>query len=158
MKKRFVRSTLAILAFTAITAILSAGAALADQTWASIDRVRQDFNAAFNAGDAAAMSRIVDRDGIWMPPGNPAIKGKEDIVETYAAWFAKFSSKINLKSGEVLLTGQWAVVNGTFERTDTLKSDGARKQTKGHYLLILKKQSNGAWKIARDIWNEGMTP
>jgi ketosteroid isomerase-like protein len=40
-----------------------------------------------------------------------------------------------------------------FTRADEVKAGGQVKKAAGQYLFILKKQSDGSWKIARDIWD-----
>ena len=115
----------------------------------------KDFNAAFNAGDAEAIAALVAPDGIWMPPGAAAIVGRENVKERYAAQFKKVQAKFELKPGGIQLCGDWAFISGPFSRADTLKAGGPAKNFSGHYLFVLKKQPGGAWKIARDIWNEG---
>ncbi|MDD5168388.1 MAG: DUF4440 domain-containing protein [Syntrophales bacterium] len=158
MKNRVICGTIIFLILSAIANLLPEGVAFADQASGKIDRVRQDFNAAFNAGDAKSLAQLIDRDGVWMPPGEPAIVGKNNVEARYAAYFEKIRSTFELKPGEVHLCGKWAFLSGAFSRVDTAKADGAIKQVAGHYLFILKKQPNGSWKIARDIWNEGVKP
>jgi uncharacterized protein (TIGR02246 family) len=130
----------------------------AEQDNIAIDKVRLDFNAAFNEGNAEAIGRLIDRDGIWMPPGEPAIFGKSNIAARYTKFFAKVRSKFELKPGEIQLCGDWAFMSSAFERVDTPKTGGAVKGATGHYLFVLKKQPDGTWKIARDIWNDFVKP
>jgi len=139
--------------FTFVMLLSGSGIALAGQDNTAIDQVRLDFNAAFNEGNAAAMAQLIDRDGVWMPPGMAAIVGNDNIAALYAKTFAKVHSKFELKPGNIQLCGDWAFMHGAFSRADTPKAGGTVKKISGHYLLVLKKQPDGAWKIARDIWN-----
>jgi ketosteroid isomerase-like protein len=130
----------------------------AGQDKAAINKVRLDFNAAFNEGNAEAMGLLIDREGVWMPPGEPAIVGKDNVVARYTDYFTKVRSKFELKPGEIMLCGDRAFMSGAFKRADTPKTGGAVKEVTGHYLFVLKKQPDGIWKIARDIWNEPVKP
>jgi len=138
---------------TFVMLMTGSGTAIAGQDDAAIDKVRLDFNAAFNEGNAAAMAQVINNDAVWMPPGMAAIAGKDNIVAHYAKTFAKVRAKFELKPGKIQLCGDWAFMNGAFSRADTPKAGGTVKKVSGHYLLVLKKQQDGAWKIARDIWN-----
>jgi ketosteroid isomerase-like protein len=134
--------------------ISSSGIVLAGDDDVAIDKVRLDFNAAFNEGNAQAIGQLIDDHGIWLPPGKPSIAGKDNIVTRYSGIFSKVRSKFELKPGTIHPCGAWAFISGDFTRADMPKAGGAVKQVSGHYLLVLKKQSDGKWKIVRDIWNE----
>ncbi len=134
------------------------GIALPAQEIAAIDKVRQDFNTAFSAGDIEAMGRLIAEEGVWMPPAEPQIKGKDAVKARYAKAFTEISSKMDLKPGEIQGCTDWAYMHGDFDRTDTLKAGGRTQRVAGHYLLILQKQPDGSWKISRDIWNVHLNP
>lgn len=124
----------------------------------AVDAVREAFNTAFNAGDAQAMDSIIGRDAIWMPPGQAAVAGHDQVVGLYAAAFAGPRSKIELKPGDIQLCGDCAYLSGDFDREDPAEEEGAAKKITGHYLFVLERDSSGAWKIVRDIWNETLSP
>ena len=138
--------------------ISDSGVVFAGQDDAAIDKVRLDFNAAFNEGKAEAMDQLIDLNGIWLPAGRPTIVGKDNIVKHYSDYFAKVRSKFELKPGDIQACDGWAFMSGAFSRADTPKAGGKAKQVSGQYLLVLKKQPDGTWKIARDIWNETVKP
>ena len=75
------------LAMAVMAALMPQRIALAASDDRAIDQVRIDFNAAFNAGDSKALGRLIDPDGVWMPPGKPAIVGKDKVVALYGAYF-----------------------------------------------------------------------
>jgi ketosteroid isomerase-like protein len=120
--------------------------------------VRLDFNAAFNDGKAEAMGQLIDLNGVWLPPGKQALVGKDKIVQHYADYFAQVRSEFELKSGDIQVSEGWAFMSGAFSRADTPKAGGKATQASGHYLFVLKRQPDGTWKIARDIWNETVKP
>lgn len=136
----------------------TSGRVSAGQDNAVIDKVRLDFNAAYNEGNAKALAGLITRDGIWMPPGEPTVFGQGNIKTRYTKIFTNVSSKFELKAGDIQLLGDWAYLSGDWSRVDTPKAGGAVKNISGHYLLIVKKQPDGTWKIARDIWNELTKP
>ncbi len=130
----------------------------AEQEKVAIDRVRLDFNAAYGNGDARAIAELLDPHAVWMPPGEPALTGRENIRERYERFFTRVSSTFELKAGDIRLCGDWAFLSGDWNRGDTPKSGGAAGNVAGHYLMVLKKQPDGAWKITRDIWNILLKP
>lgn len=159
MKNRIFSTFPLFLVLTAFIMLLSgSGIALAEQDNVAIDKVRLDFNAAFNEGKAEAMGQLIDHNGVWLPPGKQAIVGKDKIVQHYADYFAQVRSEFELQPGDIQVSDGWAFMSGAFSRADTLKAGGKAKQASGHYLFVLKKQPDGTWKIARDIWNETVKP
>lgn len=144
--------------FAVLIMLISSGIALAEQDNVAIDKVRLDFNAAFNEGKAEALDQLIDLNGIWLPPEKPAIVGKDNIVKRYSDYFNSVRLKFELKPGDIQLCDGWAFMSGDFSRADTPKAGGTAKHVSGHYLFVLKKQPDGTWKIARDIWNETVTP
>ncbi|MBF0551260.1 MAG: nuclear transport factor 2 family protein [Deltaproteobacteria bacterium] len=134
------------------------GLVLAGQDDVAIDKVRLDFNAAVNQGNAKAMEQLIDPNGVWLPPGKPSIVGKDKIVAHYSRYFAGVRWKFELKPGDIQVCDGWADLSGDYTRDDTPKAGGTVKQVSGHYLFVVKKQPDGTWKIARDIWNETVKP
>lgn len=157
MKNQVHHAHSVFIAFIVIMLLVSSsGLALAGGNDAAIDKVRLDFNAAFNAGNAQAIGNLIDDNGIWLPPGQASITGKDNIAARYVKYFAKVRSKFELKPGNIQTCGAWAFISGDFTRDDTPKAGGTVKQYSGHYLFVLKKQPDGKWKIARDIWSDSI--
>ncbi|MBF0498165.1 MAG: nuclear transport factor 2 family protein [Deltaproteobacteria bacterium] len=159
MKSRIVYApSIVFVLVMSIMLTWGSGLVLAGQDDVAIDKVRLDFNAAFNQGNAKAMDQLIDPNAIWLPPGEPSIAGKDKILARYTNIFAGVRSKFELKPGEIQVCGGWAFVSGDYTRVDTPKAGGTFKQVSGHYLFVLKKQPDGTWKITRDIWNETVKP
>ncbi len=90
---------------------------------AAIDQVRIDFNAAFNVCDSKAVGRLIDPDGVWMPPGKPAIVGKDKVIALYGAYFKTVQPTFELKPGPIQQSGKWAFLSGAFTRMETIKAN-----------------------------------
>lgn len=154
MNKRTGYALPILLALATFWMVVSGGSARAGEDTGAIDQVRRDFNTAFTAGNAEAVGQLIDRDGVWLPPGRPTVVGKENIVRLYVERFAQDRSRFELKAGDIQVADGLAVLNGDFSRVDTPRGGGMAKPVSGHYLLVLKKQPEGGWRIVRDIWNE----
>jgi len=126
------------------------GASAADL--AAISRVHQDYVAAHNDADADRMVALFTDDAVLMPMDEPSLGGKKAIREHYEEFFDQNSSAIDLSPVETRVAGDWA-----FERIQVKVTlpDGAGKgrQADVKYLWILQRQTDGAWKIARAIYN-----
>jgi uncharacterized protein (TIGR02246 family) len=155
VKKRKFDQAIVYVVLALFFVIISTASVFAGADEAAIEKVRVKFNEAFNKGDAKAMGALLDRDAVWMPPtGEQAISGADKVVALYKAFFEKTRSEFELKPGTIQVSGQWAFLNGPWQRKDTGKPSGIISEHGGYYLLVFKKQVNGNWKIARDIWND----
>ena len=152
----FVR--LAIFVVALLCALPAGGDAFASDETAAVDAVRRDFNAAFNANDAAAIGRLFDAEGMLLPPGMAAVAGAEKITARYVGHFAKTRSRFELKPGDIRICEGWAFLDAEFARTDAPKAGGTPASVEGRYLMVFRKQADGSWKIFRDIWNETARP
>lgn len=129
-----------------------------DEDMAAIEKVRLSFNSAYNNGNAGAIAELVERDAIWMPHGEAVIRGQNNIRSRYAKFFSNFSSKFEFKTADIQLFGECAFLSGEWSRIDTPKRKGKERDVSGHYLMVLKKQPHGPWKIVCDMWNEIAKP
>ena len=44
-----------------------------------IDKVREAFNLAYSDGNAVGLAGLLAEDAVWMPPGEPAVIGRDAI-------------------------------------------------------------------------------
>jgi ketosteroid isomerase-like protein len=122
-----------------------------------IDQLRQAFNAAYSAGNAAGIGILLAEDAVWMPPGEPAVVGRSAIQARYAAQFSATHSAFTLNRGEILVLANMAWLRGPFQRIDTPVTGGPSTTTTGKYVMIFRRERSD-WKIVNDCWNSDETP
>jgi len=126
------------------------GASAADLT--AISRIHQEYVAAHNDADAGRLVALWTEDAVLMPMDEPAITGRQSIREHYEEFFDQNPSQITLTPVETRVAGDWA-----YERIE-MKVALPGGEDKGRhadekYLWILHREADGAWKIARAIYN-----
>jgi uncharacterized protein (TIGR02246 family) len=124
---------------------------------ARIDGLRQQFNVAYNAGDAVSLAGLFAEDAVLMPPGAPPIVGRYAIQARYAAQFANIQSSFVLNAGEIRVSGDIAWLRGEYQREDSALPGGAPTTIMGKYLMTFSR-NRGDWKITTDAWNTNETP
>jgi uncharacterized protein (TIGR02246 family) len=117
---------------------------------AAINALRDQFAAAFNANDAAATAATYTDDAIMMVANQADVVGGPAIQAWYAAGFKAGAAKIAFTPLETQVAGDWAYDRGSATFTVTPKS-GKAIQESSRYLVIVKRQANGSWKLYRDI-------
>jgi len=132
----------------ALAVLLVAGPALA-QSKAAIQTLNDQWCAAFNKGDAAALAAMYTADAYVLPAGAPMVKGRPDIQ--------KFMSGAVQQLGDIKITtldvkplgGNAAreIGTATFKTKGQTPQDGALK-----YAVVWQKEG-GRWKLLQDIWN-----
>ena len=91
-----------------------------------------------------------------MPPDEPPDIGKERIRARNAAVLDRLAFNIGITNLEANVAGNWAYARGTYKATLTPKQGGKTIPIDGKYMTILAKQSDGSWKIHRDIFNSNV--
>jgi ketosteroid isomerase-like protein len=89
---------------------------------------------------------VYSTDIVMMPPDEKAIHGKDALRRWFASLFsdAAFQPAAGT-SDDLELAGDLAVERMTLR-------NGARQAT-GKVIHVYRRQSDGRWKITRDIWN-----
>ena len=110
------------------------------------------FIEAYNRGDAAAVADFYTEDAKILPPNQEMVSGRRAIQEFWQTAMDMGVRKINLETAEMGYDGNVAYERGV--STVTIQPQGGPEMTaKGKYLVVLKRQDDGSWKLAVDIWN-----
>jgi uncharacterized protein (TIGR02246 family) len=112
------------------------------------------FEEAFFKGDADALSLIYTDDAEWLVPEAPPIKGREAIAQAWKEVIGPGGNRVRVEVREAQDNGNWAFEIGSFTATTP---NGAVLNA-GKYIVIWQRQSNGAWKAYRDIFNWDIPP
>jgi uncharacterized protein (TIGR02246 family) len=117
---------------------------------AQIGKMDQAWQAAYNAGDAAALAALYTQDAKLMAPGAEPVSGRSAIQALFTADIAK-GAKNTLTSGDVTGFGDFALETGGW----VAKAADGKHLDHGTYMTFYKKV-DGGWKIYRDTWNSSM--
>jgi len=116
----------------------------------------QDWVKFYNFGDFdKVMSLYSEEKPIQMPPNESIRIGKEAILLGYKK--TREASDETCEScvvEEVHLSGDSAVARGTDTGTSVPKNGGAPGRYNLKWLVVLERQTNGAWKWVYEIWND----
>jgi uncharacterized protein (TIGR02246 family) len=118
----------------------------------AIAATNAEFEAEYNRGDAAGLAELYTADAILMAPNNGRIKGRRAIQGLWQRFFDAGVSDIDLKTLEVEMAGSKASEVGTFSLTAP-DSKGGRVTGNGKFIVLWRRDTDGAWRLHRDIWN-----
>ena len=109
---------------------------------ATVDR----YVAASNGGDAEALTELYAEDAVLLPPDHEPIHGREAIGEF---WQQGTDTGLEVTTLRLEVQGNVAYLVGRYRLPPTEQE----KADSGQYVLCLKRQTDGAWKLTADIWN-----
>jgi uncharacterized protein (TIGR02246 family) len=120
---------------------------------AAIDKVREDFMAAFNAGDAARVGELYTESAIAMGLDRPTLQGRTTITESNRMLFDQFTAKVTITPTQTKTAGDLAYDQGTYTMELTPKAKGGKPvKEEGRYLVVLQREGDG-WKVVADMDN-----
>jgi uncharacterized protein (TIGR02246 family) len=131
----------------ALSAADSAGIAAADSA----------FQAAANAGDAAGVAAVYASDASLLPPNLPVQRGRNAIRAFWGGLLDAYTVKFEISPDIIEGRGDLAYNMGRYRFTAVPKSQSAPGiADEGKFVEILKKQPDGTWKYAVDIYNSNL--
>ena len=120
-----------------------------------IGDVTKRFAEAYNRGDIAAAVEFYTKDAKFLHPNTEIISGKQAIREFFETGRAFGLRRISFKGVETGCDGNLAYERGIINM-DIAPEGGQAMTDKGKYLVVMKRQADGSWKVAVDIWNSDL--
>jgi uncharacterized protein (TIGR02246 family) len=153
-KKLFVGSVL-LASACAVLVIKPIRAEQADSPGdlAAIRQVTSGIIAADNTGEAVAVIRFYAEDAMLLPPNGAQVVGKDAIRARYEEGFRQFRFAISSSSDETHVFGDLAFDRGSTAGKTVPKGSDPSRQIHDKYVMILHRERDGMWKIARLMWN-----
>ena len=105
-----------------------------------------------NRKDAAGLAGLYAEDATLLPPGMPAIKGRQNIQKFFEGFFAAGASDARLWPVDVAGFGDMAFEIGAFEATLPVPQGGTAR-TEGKYLVVWKRRQDGTIQLLVDMFN-----
>lgn len=125
-----------------------------EQDRAGINKTRGDYVSAWKAADTEQLANLYTIDALVLYPNQPAVAGRSAIVAYFNSFFAEFAQEdFDLTSMEIEVVGPWAFDRGAYRWKGIPRAGGQAIEDHGKYLVILQRQPDGSWKVARDMDN-----
>lgn len=115
------------------------------------------FAEAYSRGDVAAVAALYTDDAVLLPPNLETLRGKEAIQQFWAGARQMGIREAALETVQVEESGDMACEIGAY--TLKIQPEGGQATTdRGKYVVLWKRQADGSWKLAVDIWNTNSPP
>ena len=114
--------------------------------------------AALSTGSVDTMMSVYDAEVVMMPPGEPAKNGGSAVREWIERSLGDVSISGESTADDVQVAGDWGIVRYTGTLTITPKAGGQAMTEKIKGIHVFRRQADGSWKIAQDVWNTDAPP
>jgi uncharacterized protein (TIGR02246 family) len=109
-----------------------------------------------NAGDAAALTRAYyTEDAVLLAPGAPRLNGTEAIRGFWQAFIDGGVQDVSIETTDLQEAGDLAYGLGTYTCTMP-SSSGGRVRDTGKFIVVYRRQADGAWKVIADQFNSDL--
>jgi uncharacterized protein (TIGR02246 family) len=113
----------------------------------AVETAMQRYVDASNKGDVATLASLYADDAVLLPPDHEPIRGREAIG---AFWRQGTDEGLEVTNLAIEVDGNLGYLVGRYHLppTDEEPADS------GKYVMCLKRQQDGSWKLTADIWNQ----
>ena len=125
---------------------------------AAINAIWSTYVSSLEAGDIDAWLSLWTEDGVQMPPNEPPVNGIDQLRKRNGAALDLFTVEIDITNQEVGVAGDWAFSRGVYTATFAPKDGSKPIPVDGKFMTIFSRQTDGGWKIHRDIFNSSVAP
>jgi uncharacterized protein (TIGR02246 family) len=122
----------------------------------AIDAANTKFATAMNTGDTATVYANYTDDAVIMMSNEKPWRGRAELSKGFGGLMSVMTIKdMSFHTDDVMIEGDMAVETGEYKMTLVPKG-GKEMKDEGKYITVWKKQSDGSWKIVRDISNSNL--
>lgn len=125
---------------------------------AAIAALSNSEMASFSAGTVDTSMALLTDDAVMLPPNEPMLSGNAAIRKWATDMVNQYTVSGKYTERKIVVSGDWASERFAGELSLTPKAGGAPITEKIKGVHILRRQANGSWKIAQDVWNTDTPP
>jgi uncharacterized protein (TIGR02246 family) len=114
--------------------------------------IAQAWEKCANDRDARGIAGLYAENATLLPPGQPAISGRQNIQEFWQGFLDAGASDARLKSVQIVGSGDLAYEVGEFSAMMPQPSGGTAPGT-GKYLVVFGRQPDGKLKMVADMFS-----
>ena len=119
----------------------------------AIHQLDAEFMKAASAKSAASMVKaFYAPDAVLMPPNHPIVEGRANIQGFLQGLIDSGLTSFKVDTTTIAGAGDLAYGRGRYSLTISPPS-GTPVQDAGKYVVVYRRQANGAWRAVTDIFN-----
>jgi uncharacterized protein (TIGR02246 family) len=111
-----------------------------------IDNVMARYARAYQNNDPDAMAELYTQEALLLPPGHELVAGRDSVRAFWSRGmepgFRMITMAVEVAGGTGYVVGRYYVPPEDQDEAET-----------GKYIIALRRERDGAWRITADIWN-----
>jgi uncharacterized protein (TIGR02246 family) len=120
----------------------------------ALNELQSQVDSAIITGSTERYIALITEDAVLMPPNGPPVNGRDAI----RSWSQTMSRQFRIQAyeasdEEVVVAGDWAFRRASVDWTVAPTAGGEPVRDLGKFIIIYRRQHDGSWRVARDIWN-----
>jgi ketosteroid isomerase-like protein len=108
---------------------------------------------AVNASDLTGVLAAWCDEGVLMPPHHPTVHGRAALEQYFRGLFSHRRFAFAFTSSRIEVVGDLALERVEYRASAWPAEGGPLVQDVGKGLHVYRRQTDGSWKLAQDIWN-----
>jgi ketosteroid isomerase-like protein len=120
---------------------------------AAVARATTALLNAVNASDLTGVLATWSDHGVMMPPHHPSVHGWAALKDYFKDLFSHSRFEFVFSSSHIDVAGDVALERLEYTASMWPLEGGSVLQDRGKGLHVYRRQSDGSWKLALDIWN-----
>jgi len=152
------RKMLAILlSFSLLTIFSCAEKVDIEADKAALTKMLEEWDMDAKAGNFEAPAEFYTDDAITIAESyaEGVLVGKEAILNSFKILHEQFNiTECDNKAEDIRVSGDLAVIRGSYSGTRVPKDGGAAIHEKGPWIAVYERQPDNSWKCAYDLWTE----
>ena len=106
---------------------------------------------ALKAADIDRLMSMVTEDVVAAHPNGRTTRGKQELADDFRRFFRNFRMDQTATSDETIVTGEWAFDRASVSTQIVPVAGGEPSQVNSEVIVILRRSTDGSWKIARTM-------
>lgn len=127
-----------------------------DRSSADMAAVAHATTALLNAVNASDLTGVLAAwcdEGVLMPPHHPSVHGRAALERYFRGLFANRRFAFVFTFSQIEVIGGIALERVEYRASAWPAEGGAPVHDVGKGLHVYRRQTDGSWKLAQDIWN-----
>ncbi len=118
----------------------------------AVQDTNREWMEAVKRGDPGSVAALYTEDATLLAPNTEPIRGRQGIEAFFKAGMQMGMSEATLETVDVTYLGDVAYEVGAY--TMKIEPEGGQATAdKGKYVVVWKRDGDGPWKLAVDMWN-----
>ena len=118
-----------------------------------IQKATAELLAAVNTSDDRRLLAVWSDDGVFMPPNHAVVRGRAALEQYFKERFLETRFRFALTFSDIQLAGALAFERLAYTAVIWPAGGAQPVEDAGKGLHVYRRQPDGSWKLALDIWN-----